>query len=122
MATEKEKILIKLANSTNSYGRCEWRHLCYVDKGLCDTYLATTNKTMVDMNKTIVDWCKKDFGKTIKLNTRKSMEELRDVIKDYYKSRYPELYHDSATDRQGWVRVWVTEKMKGELKHGKESR
>lgn len=120
MITDKEKILLKLSNSTNIYGRCEWRHLCYVDKELCDSYLSTTGKTMVDMGKTIVGWCKRDFQKDIKLNTRKSIEELREIIKNHYKTKYPELYHDSNTDRQGWVRVWITENMKKELeKYGK---
>lgn len=121
MRSGKEKILIKLKNSINSSGNCEWRHLCYVDKDLLDSYLTNTNKTMVDMNKAIVDWYKQDFHKDLKLNTRKGMEELRNTIKGYYKERYPELYQESATDRQGWVRVWVTQKIKETISDGKSS-
>ena len=112
MKGEKEKILLKLCNSTNIYGRCEWRHLCYVDKAIFSKFLAANKYTMADMNKVIIDWCKEDFNKTIKLNTRQNIVELKEIIKGYYKDKYPDLYRDSSTDRQGWVRVWIMDHMK----------
>jgi hypothetical protein len=29
-----------------------------------------------------------------------------------YSERYPEIFLDNEIDRQGWVRVWLTDKIK----------
>ena len=44
------------------------------------------------------------------------IEVLKGLVKNFYKRAHPELYIDSPTDRQGWLRVWLTKKIKEELK------
>ena len=102
MKGEKEKILLKLSNSTNIYGRCEWRHLCYVDKDLFNAFLKHTKCTTADMNEVIAKWYEVDFNKKIALCTRKNVVELKEAIKHHYKKKYPDIYRESSTeDRAG---------------------
>lgn len=116
LVNSKEKILLKLRGSSS---KSEWQHLCYVDKALYDNYVIATQKAMSDMGETISRWCKQDFNVDIKLDTRTDVETLRNIVKNQYKALYPDIYQDSTTDRQGWMRIWVTKNIKEELSHGR---
>ena len=59
----------------------------------------------------IKDWLYEDLNMT--LRTRDDLNYIKNWIKTGYQGLYPELYIDNnRTDRQGWTRVWLTQKMK----------
>lgn len=114
------KILIKLQKLspiTRVY-HPYWTHLCYIDEELYKRFLDEKKMATVDLNQIISKWCKEDFGINLVVNKQEDLDSLKSVVKAHYESFYPELYRESKTDRQGWVRIWITKKMKEELKHG----
>lgn len=92
-----------------------WVHFCYIEKELYLKYLKELNITSNDLNERIISWVKQDFNTEMRLRTTQDLDRLKNLIKNYYKEKYPELYIESNTDNQGWIRVWVTMKMKEEL-------
>ena len=97
-------------------GREQWVHFCYTDKILTDRF-ETEFKPPTDdpmYSYWVSKWAYEDFG--IVVNSWEDLEELKIVIKNMYKSIYPELYLESAIDKQGWSRVWVNKHMDKEIR------
>ena len=109
------KILVKVSADDNNDPR--WVHLCYIDKQLYEAFIENHGGIDKDF---ICKHCKEDFDFDLKLCTDKDLSTLRDLVKDHYSKKYPEIYLESPTDRQGWLRIWVTNKIKEEL-YGKAS-
>ncbi len=111
------KVMIKLTNEGNE----AWTHLCYVDKSLYAKYAAERKKKYHELmlNSALEIWAEHTLKKSIKVLTTEDLAELKALVKTYYKKKYPELFVSSVTDRQGWMRVWVTEMMEEEIKNGK---
>lgn len=108
------KVLMKLENKSSRHPT--WVHVCYVDKELYERYKATTKK---QLNEALKSWAELTFNKkNVPVSTIQDFSKLKLMVKDYYKTEYPDLYRDSNTDRQGWMRVWVTDMMKEGLKNG----
>lgn len=107
------KIMIKLLNEEND--RIEWIHLCYVDGALYNKFLEKMGLLTTDMNEVLSRWAKEDFNVNLALARKADLTVLKAIIKDFYKTAFPNIYIDSATDRQGWFRVWVTKKLREEL-------
>ena len=108
------KLLIKVDSSPS-----QWNHFCYIEESVYNAFVSIGNKGSI--NSIISRWCKEDFDVDNPALSMEEIQELKDLIKSHYKEKYPEVYRDSDTDRQGWVRVWVTEHMKKEIANGKES-
>lgn len=114
------KIVIKLLNEETD--RIEWVHLCYFDKNLYNTYLEKKGVLSTDLNSIISRWCKEDFGIDLNMSRKEDIIILKTIVKDFYKTAYPDVYIESETDHQGWFRVWLTRKMKEDLGiYGNES-
>ncbi len=105
--------LTKLLVRTNE----KWIHLCYIESDLLQKFLGATKKSL---NEYITLWCKEDFNVDFEVTTPEDLYHLKAMIKEHYKKTYPEVVLDAKTDRQGWTRVWVTNKMKEEVENGKE--
>mgnify|MGYP001007710734 CR=1 FL=1 len=105
---EWQKIQIKV----NREGNTSWSHFCYVPAELKQEFDATFNH--MNPTKWILKWAQEDF-KIKKLDTWEDLESLKSRIKNLYKDRYPELYIESTTDNQGWLRVWYTLHMEKEM-------
>lgn len=110
MATTK--ILIKLQNK--SAKQPKWVHVCYVDRDLFEAYKKHLGKSPErTLNDELERWARQTLGeKDIKVSTVQEFLKLKTLVKDYYKNLYPSVYIDSPTDRQGWMRVWVTDMLK----------
>lgn len=117
MSMNIAKVMIKLTNEGNE----AWTHLCYVDKNLYVKYAAERKKKYHELmlNDALESWAKQTLKKSVVLLTTEDLAELKALVKTHYKKKYPELFINSGTDRQGWMRVWVTEMMEEELKNGK---
>lgn len=60
-------------------------------------------------------WAIRDFNVDLSMTTKKDIEVLKALVKDKYRAVYPHLYHQTRTDRYGWLRLWVTDNMEREL-------
>lgn len=117
--TNPVKLVIKILNEPSD--RVEWVHLAYIDKNLYDRFLHEKNIESTDMNEQISRWAKEDFNIELSMSSSRDLYILRGLVKDFYKRAHPELFIDSVTDRQGWIRVWITKKMREELRiYGEE--
>lgn len=61
-------------------------------------------------------WCR-EFN-LLQIDTYRDMRVLKSRIKAFYKARYAEIYSETETDSQGWVRWWITEKVEEALSDG----
>jgi len=50
-------------------------------------------------------WAKNDFM-IDSMNTLSDVDRLRAAIKIHYKEKYPEIFIDTSTDAQGWIKIW----------------
>jgi hypothetical protein len=88
-----------------------WFHFCYIPRELwiqCKDTLGIAN-----LDSQVKLWINQDFG--LDIVHMDDMYKVKQCIKDMYSKRYPEVFLDSDSDRQGWVRVWLTEKIKAML-------
>ena len=109
----KIKVLIKCIDELDD--NYKWMHLCYADYNLYQTFLKTMGISRKDLSVYISKWVKQDFNYDTSMSYRNDIFILRQLIRENYKIAYPELVIDSETDRQGWLRVWLTKHMKQEI-------
>ena len=64
---------------------------------------------VLNMDNHIKEWIKQDFG--YDMITMEDMVKAKNSIKSIYAEQYPDIYLDSEGDRQGWVRVWLSDKI-----------
>ena len=107
------KILIKVLDTCLDRG--VWVHVCYAPKDLYLEFLEAKCIERREFADYICKWVKRDFRMNLPMTTMKDVNILRKLIRDRYKTIYPNIYLETAIDRQAWMRVWVTENMKREL-------
>lgn len=113
------KVLIKVVNEATD--QIEWTHISYVDDTLYKRFMEEKGLQTTDLNQVLSRWAKEDFNIDTQMSCKRDIEILKYLVKDFYKRAHPELYIDSPTDRQGWLRVWISKKIKEELKiYGEE--
>lgn len=114
----RRKMLIKVI--MNESKKLNWIHLCYIDSDLYFKFLEILGIDTGDMNSMLSRWCKESFNMDLGMVNSNDIEVLKAVVKDYYKRTYPDIYNETPTDRQAWMRLWITKNMREELKrHGK---
>lgn len=111
---ELDKMLIKVVNESSD--RSEWTHISYVDKELYRRFMEEKGLETTDLNDVLSRWAKEDFNANLPMSSKNDILVLKHLVKDFYKRAHPELYIDSNTDRQGWMRVWLSKKIKEELR------
>lgn len=94
----------------------KWFHLCYVGSSIYNDFLQTFNTDSIGFADYIADWIKQDFNLDLTMTTKRDLNILRAVVTDKYKTLYPIIYQNSDIDTNGWIRVWVMQKMENELK------
>lgn len=89
-------------------------HFCYVADEIKQEFDRKVNSRYGMLTPEWVSkWAKEDFCLAVK--DKYDLESLRQLIKNMYAKKYPELFIGSKKDRQGWSRVWYTEKMQKEM-------
>ena len=122
MVSNDTKLLLKVQENIDDSTRHKWVHLCYVDAEIYKKFMELVGPEEY-INRFLSAWCKEDFHIDMSMDTSEDLIALRGLLKGYYKNNYPEIYRDSTTDRQGWTRIWVTEKMRKVVEdNGKESK
>lgn len=109
------KVKIKAVNDETD--QFEWFHVCYVDENLYLSFLEKMGCTRREVAVYISKWVLDDFNLNLTMSHSNDILILKRLVKDFYRKSYPHLYIDSQTDRQGWIRTWMTNKMKEELKY-----
>ena len=107
------KVLLKVLDENRD--KLVWEHLCYTSKGLYLKFIETLSIERFEVADFVSSWAKEDFNIDLPMTTAKDITILRELILDKYSSVYPHLLHKTSTDRQGWVRVWVSAHMEKEL-------
>lgn len=110
------KLLLKISNPEDNGEK--WVHLCYVDTDIYEEFIKSQSSD-TSLNDILSSWCKEDFGVTLPLQTTEALATFRMLVKNHYRTTYPDVFRDSETDRQGWTRIWVTNKMKEAVENGK---
>ena len=111
---EDVKLLIKLKDENDEY---RWTHLCYVDKSLYEEF--TKDRDYCNWNDLLSRWTEEQFKISLPMLSVSDIAELKDLVREHFKEQYPEIYKESNTDRQGWMRVWINQNIKKELEYGK---
>lgn len=109
-----EKIQIKAFDRRRNQN-C-WFHFCYIPTNLWREYTQAFKTNNVDAQ--IKLWLKEDFGLTVEYMD--DIYEAKESIKKVYAEAYPEVYLHGDGDRQGWARVWLSEKIKRLLEENHE--
>ena len=115
-----KKLMVKLLDEAE--GKVRWFHVCYINTTLYETFLAEKHIDSVQFADYIADWFRKDFGNEITMTTKRDLTIVKGVVKEKYRAIYPEIYNNTKIDSQGWVRVWLSEKMTEELKNVNKNR
>lgn len=110
-----KKVQIKVIDDISD--SIKWEHVAYVDRDLYDVFLHDMGCSRAEFANYIAKWVKQDFNYTITMAHRNDIEVAKALVKKRYQKAYPELFVDSPTDRQGWMRMWLNKKMKDELKY-----
>ena len=112
------KLLIKLF--TDECKGYKWIHLCYIPEELLTEYREKCPENLKDFNVTITRWCNEDFNSDVAVTTQSALDELKSLVRAKYQQEYPDIFLNQPTDRQGWLRVWITTKMKEDLERNGE--
>lgn len=122
MCVTDTKLLLKVKDPTDDALEYKWVHLCYVDTEIYEKFTRILGSEE-QLNRILSFWCKEDFDIELDMATTEDLNILKESIKEYYRTKYPEIYRYSKTDRQGWTRIWVTNKMRKVVEGiGKESK
>jgi hypothetical protein len=113
------KFLIKVLDENTN--RLTWEHLCYAPKDLYLKFLETLGVERFEMADFVSEWAKEDFNIDLPMTTAKDIAILRALVIDKYSSAYPHLLRKTETDRQGWLRVWVSSHMEKDLQRRRPS-
>lgn len=109
-----KKVMLKLLDEDTS--KLKWFHLCYVGSSLYNDFLRTFDTDSIGFADYIADWMKKDFNLDLTMTTKRDLNILKAVVVDKYKTLFPVIYNNSEIDTNGWLRVWLMQKMEDELK------
>ena len=101
-----EKIQLKAFDRRRNQ-QC-WFHFCYLPTDTCMPYKSKFKST--NMDALIKSWLKQDFD--LDVVNMEDVYTAKELIKKLYAEVYPEVFLESEGDRQGWTRVWLTNKIK----------
>lgn len=107
------KFLVKVLNEDTD--KLSWEHLCYAPRELYLRFIQTKGLERFQMADFVSKWAKEDFNIDLSMTTYKDILLLRELVLDKYSTAYPHLLRKSETDRQGWMRVWVSTHMERDL-------
>lgn len=100
-----EKIQIRAFDRRRNQN--SWFHFCYVPKDVWERYREYSLASNLDAQ--VKAWLKQDFN--LDIVYMDDIYEAKELIKKLYAEAYPHLYLQGDSDRQGWTRVWLTEKI-----------
>lgn len=109
------KFLVKVLDENTD--KLSWEHLCYAPRELYLKFVKHFDLERFQMADFVARWAKEDFNIDLPMSTMKDIAILRELVTDKYSSVYPHIVRKYHTDRQGWMRIWVTNHMERDLKN-----
>lgn len=88
-----------------------WFHFCYLEDQVWEQYYNRFQAKNLDVQ--IRKWLRDEFG--FEVVYMDDIYEAKEFIKRKYAEKYPDIYLDSEGDKQGWTRVWLTDKIQNIL-------
>lgn len=113
MPNDLIKFLVKVLNENTD--KLSWEHICYAPRELYLRFLKEKGLERFQMADCVARWAREDFNIDLSMSTYKDIVILRELVLDKYSNAYPHLVRKTETDRQGWVRVWVSNHMERDL-------
>lgn len=117
---EKEalkKVMLKVVHEErHAKKRALWTPLCYVNSSIYNTFFSVFKIEKSDLCDFISKWVQEDFNLTFDFTKKNDMRILKELVSDKYRILYPYIYYSDLIDGNGWVRVWISEKMGKEIK------
>lgn len=98
-----KKLLLKIWDDNT----IRWEHLCYVPAEVHAEYFARF-PDKEDFRENLLEWCKEDFGESLKLNTRNDLFQFRRYVTFRYARQFKVKQLNS---RSCWFRYWLTNRM-----------
>lgn len=116
MGEDRIKVLLKVLDE--NIDSLVWEHVCYCSRDVYCKFLKTFHLERFELADYCVRWIKDDFHLDVPMTTVKDVQIMKELIHDRYKVVYPHIFQETKTglDYQGWVRVWLTEHMKKEMR------
>lgn len=113
------KVLFKVLDE--NIDQLVWEHVCYCPRDLYLEFLKEFDLERFELADFASRWAKEDFCTDLSMSTVKDIMILRELILDKYKRVYPHIMkpYPCKHDYQGWVRVWLVEHMKKEMRYRK---
>lgn len=97
--------------------KVKWMYVCDIGAKLYNTFLRKMGIDEKQFSDYVADWFKVDFGFNFAMSTRRDLAILKGSVKERYKILYPSIYANTDITPEGWVRIWISEKMERELKN-----
>jgi len=113
---ELNRIKVTLPVLDERINKTHWIHICYLNRNLYLTFLQKMGCTRAEVADFMAKWAKKDFNMNLSMSCVRDIAILKELIRDRYRIAHPNIFLNTSTDRQGWFRIWMTEKMERELK------
>lgn len=110
-----KKVLIKVINDETD--KFEWCHIAYTNEELYTSFLQDMDCSRLEFANYVSKWVYEDFNLELTMAHKNDILILKELVKDRYSKAHPHLYIKSGTDRQGWIRVWLSKKMEEEIKY-----
>lgn len=110
-----KKLMLKVLDE--DIGKEKWVHICYIGSVLYNSFLQTFGINSVEFADYVSLWVKQDFNLSLNMSTKRDVAIMKATICEKYRVLYPTIYNNTTIDTQGWVRVWLTQKMEKELKN-----
>lgn len=111
---ELKKIQIKVIDSKTD--KMSWEHISYVSAELYDRFLKEMDCSREEFARYVAKWAYQDFNYKTTMAYKQDITILKSLVRERYRSIYPNIFIDGNTDRQGWMRTWLSKKMEAELK------
>lgn len=109
------KLLIKVLRDDD----WKWIHFCYISSDIYDDFFNVIGCEKSEIGGFLSAWAKQDLGISLRMATYQDVLDLRRTISDKYSKEYKELYalkEEENPKIYGWVRFWVSEHMRKEIK------
>lgn len=117
MRGDRVKVLLKVLDE--NIDKLVWEHVCYCPRDVYTEFFRKAGIEKFELADYVVKWAREDFCIDLPMSTVKDIAILRELVLDKYKNVYPHIVthpENRKFDYQGWVRVWITEHMKKEMR------
>lgn len=113
----RKKVMLKVIHEDrNAKKNPMWTHFCYVNSDIYSAFFQTLDLTVEEFPSFLTKWTREDFNLQLDFTKNNDIRILKALIIDRFKELYPHMYYNAVVDNNGWMRVWLSEKMGKEIR------